>query len=46
MAGWPWMKSDWMKSVAGLGVVDRVVVRSFLGLPPWVLVVVDIFGEW
>ena len=33
-----------MKSVARLGVVDRVVVGSFLGLPPWayILLTVDL----
>ena len=37
----------WMKSVAGLGVVDGVVVGSFLGLPPWAytLLAVDLL-QW
>ena len=37
----------WMKLVAGLGVVDEVVVGSFLGLPPWayVLLAVDLL-QW
>ena len=44
VAGWAWMKLDWMKLVVGLGVVDRVVAGSFLGLPPWayVLLAVDL----
>ena len=39
VAGWAWMKL-----VAGLGVVDEVVIGSFLGLPPWayILLAVDL----
>ena len=39
VAGWAWIKS-----MVGLGVVDGVVARSFLGLPPWayILLVVDL----
>ena len=42
VAGWAWMKS-----VAGLGVVDGVVAGSFLGLPPWAytLLAVDLL-QW
>ena len=31
-----------MKSVAELGVVDGVVVESFLGLPPWTYILLAI----